>query len=86
MTFLDIAACSLVEGDRRFRGVYCLQQQGDDEGSTKLWNVGLLQQDYIALYPWKLSSSYSPRWEPEIPHKINSMVLALTVFQVSLYS
>jgi hypothetical protein len=28
--FLDIAPCSLVEGDRRFRSVYCLHHQGDE--------------------------------------------------------
>jgi len=44
----DIAPCSLVEVDRRFRGAYFLHQ-GDDGGSTHLWNVGLLQRDYTAL-------------------------------------
>jgi hypothetical protein len=34
----------------------------DDGGSTHLWNVGLLQQDYIVLYPRKLSSSNSLPW------------------------
>jgi hypothetical protein len=34
---------SLAGVDRRFRGAYCLHRQGDDEGSTNLWNVGLLQ-------------------------------------------
>jgi hypothetical protein len=29
----------------------------DDEGSTHLWNVGLLQQHYTALHPRRLSSS-----------------------------
>jgi hypothetical protein len=28
----DIAPCSLVEVDRRFRGMYCVHHQGDDEG------------------------------------------------------
>jgi hypothetical protein len=28
-----------------------------DGGSTHLWNVGLLQRDYTALYPRRLSSS-----------------------------
>jgi hypothetical protein len=27
---LDDAPCSLVEIDRRFRGAYCLNQQGDE--------------------------------------------------------
>jgi hypothetical protein len=26
--FWDVAPCSLMEGDRRFRGVYCLRYQG----------------------------------------------------------
>jgi hypothetical protein len=28
--FWDVATCSLVEIDRRFKGAYCLHQQGDD--------------------------------------------------------
>jgi hypothetical protein len=28
----DIAPCSLVEVDRRFKGAYCLHYQGDDNG------------------------------------------------------
>jgi hypothetical protein len=36
-----------------------------DGGSTSLWNVGLVLWGYTALYPSKLSSSYSPPWEPE---------------------
>jgi hypothetical protein len=43
--FLDIAACSLVEVDRRFRVEYCLYHQHDY---------------YTALYSRRLSSSYSP--------------------------
>jgi hypothetical protein len=38
----------------------------DDEGSAHLWNVGLFQLGYTALYPRKLSPSYSPPWEPEL--------------------
>jgi hypothetical protein len=41
--FWDIGPCSLVEVDWHFRGVY----------------VGLLQWDCTALYPRRLSSSYS---------------------------
>jgi hypothetical protein len=48
--FWVIAPYSLVETDRRFRGVYCLYRS-DDAGSTLLWNVGLLQRDCTALYP-----------------------------------
>jgi hypothetical protein len=39
-----------------------------DEGSTHLWNVGLLQGVCTELYPRSLSSSYLPPWEPEISH------------------
>jgi hypothetical protein len=38
--FKDIAPCSLVEVDRRFREAYCLHRR-DDAGGTDLWNVGL---------------------------------------------
>jgi hypothetical protein len=31
-----------------------LHQGGDDGGSTHLWNFGLLQRDYTALYPRRL--------------------------------
>jgi hypothetical protein len=67
--FWDISPCSLVGVDRRFRGMYCLHhhhQSDDDGGSTHLWNVGLLQWDYTAVYPRRLQSSYSLVWEPEI--------------------
>jgi hypothetical protein len=35
MIFWDMAPCSLVELDQRFRGAYCLHYQGDDGGSTR---------------------------------------------------
>jgi hypothetical protein len=39
--FKDVAPCSLVEIDRRFRGAYCLSLQDDDDGDSKhLLNVG----------------------------------------------
>jgi hypothetical protein len=34
IVFWDIAPYSLVEVDRRFRGVYCLHHQGDDAGGS----------------------------------------------------
>jgi hypothetical protein len=34
MTFWDIASCSLVEVDRRFRGAHYLHHQGDDDGGS----------------------------------------------------
>jgi hypothetical protein len=63
--FWNIAPCILVGIDRRFRDAYCLHQP--DEGSTHLWNVGILQRDYTALYPTRLYS-YSPPWEPEVSY------------------
>jgi hypothetical protein len=38
----------------------------DDGGSKNVWNDGQLVRDYKAQYPRRLSSSYSPLWEPEI--------------------
>jgi hypothetical protein len=64
--FWDVSSCTHVEVDRRFTGAYCLHHQGDDGGSTHLWNVSHLLCDYMAQYPRRLSSSYSPPWEPEI--------------------
>jgi hypothetical protein len=64
IAFWDIVPCGLVAVDRRFRGAYCLHHQGGDggddnhrpdyEGSTHLRNVGLLQRDYMTLYPRRL--------------------------------
>jgi hypothetical protein len=51
----DVAPCSHVEVDRRFRGAYCLYHHRPDDGSsTHLCNVGKLQRDYTALHPRKL--------------------------------
>jgi hypothetical protein len=36
IAFWDIALCSLVEVDRRFRGAYCLHHRPDDGDSTHL--------------------------------------------------
>jgi hypothetical protein len=55
--FCDVAPCSLVGADRRFRGAYSLHLQGDDGGSRHLWNVGTLQRGYTALCPIRLSYS-----------------------------
>jgi hypothetical protein len=33
--FWDVAPCSLVEVDRRFKGAHCLHHQGDDGTSLK---------------------------------------------------
>jgi hypothetical protein len=53
----DAAPCSLVENDRRFRGVYCLHHQNDDGGSKHIWNVGKCLSDYTAHHPKRQSSS-----------------------------
>jgi hypothetical protein len=36
LAFWDIAPCSLVIVDRRFKGAYCLRRQGDGGSSTHL--------------------------------------------------
>jgi hypothetical protein len=69
--FRDIQPCTLVDVDPRFGGAYYLHHRPDDGGSMNLWNFGVLQRDYTALYPSKLSYSYSPPWEPEISQNIS---------------
>jgi hypothetical protein len=67
--FWDVAPYSLVEIYRRFRGVYCLFHQGDDDddgGSKHLWNVGEFLPDYTAQHPRRQSPLYSSPREPEI--------------------
>jgi hypothetical protein len=62
-TLWDVMPCSL-KVDWSFISAYCLHHQHpDDGGSSNLWNVGLLQRDYTALHPRRLSSSYSPQWD-----------------------
>jgi hypothetical protein len=62
IAFWDIASSSVVEVDQRFRCVYCLHHQGNDAGSTNPWNIGLLQQDHMVLYPRLLPSSSFIKW------------------------
>jgi hypothetical protein len=60
----DIAPCSLIGVDRRFRGAYCLHQ-GDDGVSEHIWIVGLLrdtrryisQKDGISILSAVITSS-----------------------------
>jgi hypothetical protein len=60
--FWDVALCSLVETDRRFRGAYCFQHQDSFSLSWKwiyIWakNPGCLQQMIIYInrfYTWIL--------------------------------
>jgi hypothetical protein len=65
--FWDVALCSLVEIDPRFRGVYCIYHQGDpdNEGSKHIWNIGQFLPATRRNIPEE-SPSYSPPWEPEI--------------------
>jgi hypothetical protein len=50
--FWDRAPCSVIEADRRFRGVYCLHHQGihhcDDRDSMHFWNVWVRLHDAIS--------------------------------------
>jgi hypothetical protein len=62
---LGYGDASHVEVDRRFRGA------NDDGESTHLWNICLLLGVYTALYPRRLSPSYSPPQEPEISRTIH---------------
>jgi hypothetical protein len=55
--FWDVALCSLVETNRRFRDTHCLHYQGDDGGSKHLLNVGQFLRDYMAQHPTRQSSS-----------------------------
>jgi hypothetical protein len=46
--FWDVAPCSLLEIDRRFRGACCLHDRCDDGGSKHLWNIGQFLRDCTA--------------------------------------
>jgi hypothetical protein len=59
--FWDVAPCSPVETDRRFRGSYCLHHQGHE-----WWRQQSPLGVYTTQQPWRQSYSYSPPWEPEI--------------------
>jgi hypothetical protein len=58
-----------------FQQTFCVQliHWPDDRDSMHLCNIGLLQWNYMALYPRKLLCSYSPPWEPEISHITNDV-------------
>jgi hypothetical protein len=58
--FWDVAPCSLVGVDRRFRGTYCRQYHSSPWRwrSTHHSNVGQLQRDYTALYPTRLYCAF----------------------------
>jgi hypothetical protein len=51
--FWDVAPCSLVDIDWRFREASCLHhqcKQGDNGGSKLFWNVGQYPPDYTVLH------------------------------------
>jgi hypothetical protein len=88
--YWDTAPCSLVEVDRRFRGVYCLHYQGDNTkscniglplhfpdagGRTPLWNFGLLQVNHTALYRRRQSYWHSSLWEHEIWNVLRCLII-----------
>jgi hypothetical protein len=61
--------------------------------TSHLWNVGLFPQHYTAPHPRKLSSSYSPSWDPKISHRNASycnisfaVVLKMQDYKISLGS
>jgi hypothetical protein len=46
IVFWDVAPCSLVEIDPRFRGAYCLHHQGDEWAvwtAVRTWNLTIYQ-------------------------------------------
>jgi hypothetical protein len=66
IAFWDIAPCSLVEADRPYWGEHYLASSG------KWRQYAPLKRRYTSrlhgVFPWRLSSSYSPPWEPKIWH------------------
>jgi hypothetical protein len=66
LLFLNVAPCSLVEIDRRFRWTYCLHHRPDDGGYKYFWNSCEFLRYYTAQHSRRQSSSYSPPWEPEM--------------------
>jgi hypothetical protein len=61
----------------------CSGNRPDDGGRTRRWNIGLVQRDYITLYHRRVSSSYSPPWEPEISNSY--LFIVLTKFVLILH-
>jgi hypothetical protein len=59
IVFCDVAPCSLVEIDRRFRGAYCLHQGPNYGGRKHLWNVGQFLPDNSASF--QETVIFSPR-------------------------
>jgi hypothetical protein len=64
--FWDVASCSMVEIDWRFRNAYCQGNGPDDGGYKHLWNVGQFLRYYTHGSTSEKSYSYSLLWEFEI--------------------
>jgi hypothetical protein len=71
--FWDIAPCSLAEVDPHFRVCTISIIRVASGGSTQHRNASLLKRDYTALYPRKLSSSYSPEIS-QSEYEVNELV------------
>jgi hypothetical protein len=61
-----------------------LHYRPDNTGSTHVWNVGVLARNYTVLYSRKLSYSYWPLWEPEIPLTDLYISCILIIFYIVL--
>jgi hypothetical protein len=48
--FWNVALCSLVDNDRRFRGAYCLNRKGAVSQKTAIFS-------YVLVYPRNLTIS-----------------------------
>jgi hypothetical protein len=46
-------------------------------GCTPIWNVGILQGDYVTQYPRRLLSPYPPPWKPEISYVRSDVLTAV---------
>jgi hypothetical protein len=56
--FLDVASCSLVEVDWRFRCAYCVNHPGaGDGGGTQLWNVAVKTYNFSMTSCLKIAES-----------------------------
>jgi hypothetical protein len=64
--FWVLAPNCVVKIHQYFRGLCCLHHQGDEGGSTDLWNAGKLVPVCMALKPGRQPSSYSPPWEFQV--------------------
>jgi hypothetical protein len=58
--FWDVAPCSVVDINRRFRGAYCsiIRAMSNIEGSKFFWNVGQYLPDYTVHHPRRQPHSH----------------------------